>query len=102
RSGHIANRSSQRPLPKEPAMPPGARWLGYVAPISSRRGNLRRGGPGWVRVLASAQYLQPARGPKDNVAANLTPDTSGKLLRDRDLFSDLRGAVTAAQYPIVI
>ena len=54
---------------------------------------------GLARALASVQGLRPARERKSNGAWDLSPGTSGKSWKDRDLLLDLTGAVAAARCP---
>src|SRR5207253_6818908 len=49
-----------------------------------------------ARVLASAPSLPPARARKSSDALDPSPNTSYKLLRGRDLFSDSRSVDFAA------
>ena len=56
-------------------------------------------GLGSARVAASVPDLRPARAQKNSDAGDLSPGTLGRSWKDRDLLSDLRVAVDAAQFP---
>src|SRR6266536_780059 len=73
--------------------------LDFVAAIFYLAQQLRCAGLGLARALASAQDLRPTRERKGNGAAALSPDTSSRLWKGRDLLSDSTGAVTAARFP---
>ena len=54
---------------------------------------------GLARALANVPGLRPARERTSNGALDLSRGTSGRSSKDRDLFSDLTGAVVAARCP---
>src|SRR5439155_11541755 len=90
--------SIQRPLPTPRVTPLAVRWLDCVAPISLLARKLPCAAPESVRALASVRDLRLARERTSSDALDLSPDTSDKLLRGRDLFSDLRSVDFAALY----
>src|SRR5262245_61351540 len=55
------------------------------------------GGRELVRRDKSVPNLRPAREPTSNGAADVSPGTSSKSLKDRDLLWDLTGAVVAVR-----
>src|SRR5213079_2057951 len=55
--------------------------------------------PELVRALASVPNLPRARERTSNGALNLSPNTSDRLWKARDLFSDSRGAVGEVRFP---
>ena len=74
---------------------------GWIAPhpFSATSEESTCAAPGLARALASVPGLRPARERTSNGALDLSPDTSDKSWKDRDLFSDLTGAVAAARCP---
>src|SRR5436189_3318783 len=77
-----------------------ARRLDCVAPISSLERKLQCAAPESVRALASVRDLQPARERNSTGALDLSPGTSGKSLKDRDLLSGSIDAAGAARCPV--
>src|SRR5207248_7774722 len=97
--GPIRSSKSSRPppLPGRLTTPSARQSLDCAAPISFHGGRSQCVGLRLAHALASVPSLQQARERKSIGALDLSRDTCDRLLRDRDLFSDLRGAVSSAQ-----
>src|SRR5882672_5948640 len=85
--------SKPSPLKARPAratLPPGLRCLDCAVPIFCYERAVQCAAPESARALANVPNPQPARARTSSDAFCPSPDASDKLLRGRDLLSDLR------------